>query len=166
MKLCRDSRCSLEGTRRVGELLGVARRVSGTVSHFRVKHGTSLRRCSGQGPHLAKTLEPRGFSRVAAGFSSDDGDYRLPPLLALGSPVFHSSCQGELRGNCSRVTAGQNRPHLDLCPGPNVPLLGRQRSRHCILDSPGESGLVSRGSQGHCSPVKLRRVYLGAHCVA
>ena len=31
MKLCRDSRCSLEGTRRVGELLGVARRVSGTV---------------------------------------------------------------------------------------------------------------------------------------
>ena len=54
--------------------------------------GLPLRRCSGQGPHLAKTLEPRVFSRVAAGFffsrvaagfSSDDGDYRLPPLLAL-----------------------------------------------------------------------------------
>ena len=29
MKLCRDTRCSLEGTRRVGELLVVARRVSG-----------------------------------------------------------------------------------------------------------------------------------------
>ena len=41
MKLCRDSRCSLEGTRRVGELLGVARRVSGTVLHFRAEHGTS-----------------------------------------------------------------------------------------------------------------------------
>ena len=41
MKLCRDSRCSLEGTRRVGELLVVARRVSGTVSHFRAEHGTS-----------------------------------------------------------------------------------------------------------------------------
>ena len=66
----------------------------------------------------------------------------------------------------SRDTAGPNRPHLGLCPGPNVPLLGRQRSRHCILDSPGESGLVSRGSQGHRSPVKSRRVYLGAHCVA
>ena len=55
-----------------------------------------LRRCSGQGPHLAKTLEPRVFSRFAAGFSSDDGDYRLPPLLALGSPVFHSSGEGKL----------------------------------------------------------------------
>ena len=29
-----------------------------------------LRRRSGQGPHLAKTLGPRGCSRVAAGFSS------------------------------------------------------------------------------------------------
>ena len=58
--------------------------------------GLPLRRCSGQGPHLAKTLEPRVFSRVAAGFSSDDGDYRLPPLLALGSPVFHSIGEGKL----------------------------------------------------------------------
>ena len=55
-----------------------------------------LRRRSGQGPHLAKTFGPRGFSRVAAGFSSDDGDYRLPPLLALGSPVFHSIDEGKL----------------------------------------------------------------------
>ena len=68
-------------------------------------------------------------------------------VLAQGSPFFHSSRQGELGGNCSRVTAGQNRPHLGLCPGPNVPLLGRQRSRHCILDSPGESGLVKPISQ-------------------
>ena len=59
-------------------------------------NGLPLRRRSGQGPHLAKTLEPRVFSRVAAGFSSDDGDYRLPPLLALGSPVFHSIGEGKL----------------------------------------------------------------------
>ena len=58
--------------------------------------GLPLRRCSGQGPHIAKTLEPRVFSRVAAGFSSDDGDYRLPPLLALGSPVFHLIGEGKL----------------------------------------------------------------------
>ena len=45
-------------------------------------------------------------------------------------------------GVCSPVTAGQNRPHLRLCPGPSVPLLGRQGSQGCILDSPGESGLV------------------------
>ena len=36
--------------------------------------GLPLRRRSGQGPHLAKTLEPRVFSRFAVGFSSDDGD--------------------------------------------------------------------------------------------
>ena len=55
-----------------------------------------LRRRSGKGPHLAKTLEPRGFSRVAAGVSSYDGDFRLPLVLALGSPIFHSSCEGKL----------------------------------------------------------------------
>ena len=32
--------------------------------------------------------------------------------------------------------------------GPNFPLQGRQGSRGCIPGSPGESGLVSRGSQG------------------
>ena len=58
--------------------------------------GLPLRRRSGQGPHLEKTLEPRGFSRVAAGCSSYDGDFRLPLGLALGSPIFHSSCEGKL----------------------------------------------------------------------
>ena len=58
--------------------------------------GLPLRRCNGQGPHLAKTLEPRVFSGVAAGFSSDDGDYRLPPLMALGSPVSHLIGEGNL----------------------------------------------------------------------
>ena len=56
-------------------------------------------------------------------------------------------------GDCSPVTAGQNRPHLRLCPGPSVPLLGRQGSQGCILDSPGESGLVLRGKKGLHSPV-------------
>ena len=50
--------------------------------------GLPLRRRSGQGPHLAKTLEPRVFSRVAAGLSRDDGEFRLPLQLAQGSPVF------------------------------------------------------------------------------
>ena len=36
------------------------------------------RRRGGQGPHLAKRWEPRGFSRDAAGFSSYDGDLSLP----------------------------------------------------------------------------------------
>ena len=40
--------------------------------------------------------EPLGFSRVTAGFSSYDGDFRLPLVLAQGSPIFNSSCEGEL----------------------------------------------------------------------
>ena len=58
--------------------------------------GLPLRRRRGQGPHLAKRWEPHGVSRVAAGFSSYDGDLRLPLGLALGSPIFPSSCQGKL----------------------------------------------------------------------
>ena len=60
----------LGGTRRVGGLLGVAGRLSGTVSPFRAEQGTSLETPWRAGPHLAKRWEPRGFSRVAAGFSS------------------------------------------------------------------------------------------------
>ena len=59
------------------------------------KLGLPLRRHSGQEAHLAKTLEPRGFSRVAAGFSSYDGDFRLPLVLAPRSLIFHSSCEGK-----------------------------------------------------------------------
>ena len=36
--------------------------------------------------------------------------------------------------------------------GHDVPLLGQQRSQGCILDSPGESGLVLRGQKGLRSP--------------
>ena len=35
--------------------------------------GLPWRRCSGQGPHPVKTLEPRGFSRVESGFSKTTG---------------------------------------------------------------------------------------------
>ena len=58
--------------------------------------GLVLRRCSGKGLHLAMTGEPRGFSRVMAGFSSYDGEFRLPLVLAQASPIFHSSCEGKL----------------------------------------------------------------------
>ena len=50
----------------------------------------------GQGLHLAKRWEPRGFSRVAAAFSSYDGDLSFPLGLALGSPIFPSGCEGKL----------------------------------------------------------------------
>ena len=43
-----------------------------------------------------KRWDPRGFSRVAAAFSSYDGDLSLPLGLALGSPIFPSGCEGKL----------------------------------------------------------------------
>ena len=45
--------------------------------------GLLLIRCSGQGPHLAKRWEPRGFSRVAAAFSSYDGDLTEQEQLVI-----------------------------------------------------------------------------------
>ena len=42
------------------------------------------------------TEEPRCFSPVAAGFSNYNGEYRLPLVLAQGSPIIHSSCEGEM----------------------------------------------------------------------
>ena len=58
--------------------------------------GLLLRRCSGTGLHLAMTGEPRGFSRGVARFSNYDGEFRMPLVLAQGSPIFHSSCEGKL----------------------------------------------------------------------
>ena len=63
-----------------------------------------------------------------------------------GNPNLPLELRGKA-GGCARVTAGPKRPHLGVCPGPNIPLQGRQGSRGCIPGSPGESGLVSRGSQ-------------------
>ena len=96
MKWFREPRCSF----RVRPVCrGILRLHQGCQVPFRTsrqKVGLLLSRCSGQGPHLALMGEPRGFSRVAAGFSSYDGDLRLPLGLALGSPDFPSSCEGKL----------------------------------------------------------------------
>ena len=43
--------------------------------------------------HLAMTGEPRGFSRAAAGFSSDDGEFRMPLVLAQGHGAAKSWTQ-------------------------------------------------------------------------
>ena len=86
----------LEGDRDVGALCGSHQ---GCQVPFRPpipNVGLLLRHCSGKGLHLAMTGEPRGFFRVAAGFSSYDGEFRMPLVLAQGSPIFHSSCKGKL----------------------------------------------------------------------
>ena len=58
---------------------------------FRISRGNMgflLRCCSGKGLHLAMTGEPRGLSRGAEGFSSYNGVFRMPLILAQGSPIF------------------------------------------------------------------------------
>ena len=71
----------LEGDRDVGALCGSHQ---GCQVPFRPpipNVGLLLRHCSGKGLHLAMAGEPRGFSRVTAGFSSYDGEFRLPLVL-------------------------------------------------------------------------------------
>ena len=53
----------------------------------------------------------------------------------------------ELRGKagvCARVTAGPKRPHLGLCPGPNISLQGKQGLGVAFQAPPG-SQASSRG---------------------
>ena len=86
----------LQGDRDAGELGGAHQRCQVTFRSPSPNVGLLRRRCSGRGLHLAMTGEPRGFSRVAAGFSSYDGEFRMPLVLAQGSPIFRSSCEGKL----------------------------------------------------------------------
>ena len=79
-------------------------------------------------------LEVRRDFRVTTGIS---GFLLGWPWESQSSPLVRGKA-----GGCARVTAGPKRPHLGVCPGPNIPLQGRQGSRGCIPGSPGESGLV------------------------
>ena len=123
--------------------------------------GLPLRRRGGQGPHLAKRWEPRGFFRVAAGFLELRRGSQPSPWVGPEKPNPPLGLRGKA-GGCARFIAGPKRPHLGVCLGPNIPLQGMQGSRGCIPGSPGESGLVSRGSQGLRSPLESRRGSLGA----
>ena len=157
MKWCREPWCSSRGRQVCQGTFWVASRVPGTVRPSRRNVGLLLRRCRGKGLHLSMTWEQRGFSRVAAGFSSYDGEFRMPLVLAQGSPIFHSSCEGELGLLLSHSRV--NSPPLGLCPETNVPLQGRQGSRGCVPDSPrrqSSSGVEAKNS----APLYIRVVYL------
>ena len=76
--------------------LGVVARMVKQLQVSRAAGSSSnpaIERCAQGGP---MTGEPRGFSRVTAGFSSYVGELRLPLVLAQASPIFHSSCEGKL----------------------------------------------------------------------
>ena len=160
-KRCGTLGFPLGGTRHVGVLLGVAGRMSGTVSPFREEQGTSL----------VTPWRARASSCQEVGttwfFSSCGGIHEVRrgsqpfPWVGPGKPNLPLGLRGKA-GGCARVTAGPKRPDLGVCPGPNIPLHGRQGSRGCIPGSPGESGLVSRGSQGLRSPLESRQGSVGA----
>ena len=102
-----------------------------------------MRRRRGQGSHLAKSWEPRGFSRVAAGFSSYNGDLSLPLGLSLGSPIFPSSCKGNL---VVALESLQGRRDLTWACVQDLPFLSRE-SRHLgvAFQAPPGSQTSSRG---------------------
>ena len=118
------------------------------------------RGCGEKGPHLAMTREPSAFSRVAAGFSSNKGNSGFllcwPREVQSSIRVVRES--GGLLSSYRRAKETSSR-----LVSRTSPLQGRQGSRGCIPDPPGESGLVSRGSKGLRSPLESRRVSLGAH---
>ena len=119
-----------------------------------------LRRRSGQGPHLAKTLGPRGFSSCSGILELRRG-FQASSCVGPGKPHLPFELRGKA-GGCARVTAGPKRPHLGVCPGTSSTLKGRQGSRGGTPESPVESGLASRGSKGLRSSLEPRRGSLGA----
>ena len=135
---------------------------------FRLERGPGI---ALQAMQEKKALSSRGRGRLR-GFLELRRPWGFSPEARRGSQGASRAAPGksnvafELRGRVgdySRVTAGQNRPHLGLCPGPKVPLQGLQGSPGCNPDSPGESGLILRRSKGLHSPLQSRRVSLGAH---
>ena len=80
----------LGGPRRVGGLLGVAGRLSGTVSPFRAEQGTSLETPWRPRASSCQEVGTTLFFSSCGGFSSYDGDLSLRLGLALGSPIFPS----------------------------------------------------------------------------
>ena len=115
---------------------------------FRISRGNEgflSRRCSEKGPHLVITRKPPGFSRVAVGFSSYDGDLRDPLVLPQGSP---NSIQVAKRswGLLSSLCRA-NRLHLGLCS-------------ETLCSSPVAteiSGLHSKFTRGVTSHFKLKQ---------
>ena len=103
----------------------------------------SLGHAGDEGPHLAMPGESWGCSRAAApvcafsrGTTANSGCLLCRPREVQSSIRVAKESWGLLSSDCRA-----NRPHLGLCPEASVPLQGRQGSRGCIPDTPGETGI-------------------------
>ena len=131
---------------------------------FRISRGNMvflLRRCTRKGSRLTMTGETRGFSQVAAGFSSYDRELREPVVLPQGNPISIRVVRGSWGLLSSHCRA--NRSHLQLCP--ETPCSSPVASWILGLHSRFTQGVRPRssGSKELCSPLELRRVSLGAN---
>ena len=119
-----------------------------------------------------------GSGATEEGLTSRGGrNLRLPLGLALGSPIFPSGCEGrkilkKLFFNRKKRMLFRHPKHRGVPPAlvtthsfSHSYLLSTYSMPGMVLSfrgNPGESGLVSRGSQGLRSPLESRRGSLGA----
>ena len=119
--------------------------MSHTVSNFKRKRGISLKMLQRERASSRDHEETCGFSRVAVGFCSYDGDLRDPLVLPQGNPISIRVAKrswGLLSSLCRA-----NRLHLDLCS-------------ETLCSSPVAteiSGLHSRFTRGVTSHLKLKQ---------
>src|SRR5574340_652895 len=139
----RSPLCSRVATRISGSSLGGLKGVKPPEAFAERSRDGSLGHAGDEGPHLSMTGESRGCSRAAApvcGFSrvttGNSGCLLCWPRQVQSSIRVAKESWGLLSSDCRA-----NRPHLGLCPEANVPLQGRQGSRGCIPDAPGETGI-------------------------
>ena len=126
--------------------MGVVGRLSRTVSPFRAEQGTSLETPSRARASSCQEVGTTWFFSSCGGILELRGGSQPSSWVGPGKPNLPLELRGKA-GGCARVIAGAKTPHLVVCPGPNIPLQGRRGSRGSIPGSPGESGLISRGSQ-------------------
>ena len=94
-------------------------------------------------------LELRRDSRVTTGNS---GCLLCWPRQVQSSIRVAKESWGLLLSDCRA-----NRPHLGLCPEANVPLQGRQGSRGCLPDAPGDNCIAWFLYTSILNPARNRR---------
>ena len=161
MKWCRELRFSPRVRPVYRGTFEVASRVPSTFSHVNMERGTSLDTLYRVRASSCDDEGTTWFFSSCGGILELRGGFQASSCFGPGKPNLPFELRGKA-GGCARVSAGPKRPHLGVCLGPNSPLKGRQGSRGCIPESPGESGLVSRGSKGLRCPPESRHGFLGA----